>query len=272
MSAMKHMFLQRVVDSPSFYSTYSECQVDTMASVDLSSVMYSPDIVIHHNSPVTQSPDIRSVSIERPSHRNDSSTGVTTARNLSVISRPFADRSINNKQSCIRVLDFTEYDMDSERGDACSIHEFNDLRQSLASYSSGYSSSSSCQSRISKVGFPPAPPCSPCMSDSAIYDVDALGERPDCIGQESSPSHEHQIPHRQCVHHISRHKLANTSRMSMASDTSAFMHAPLCQAGVTKAKSIASNKTIKRRMKQFSKHFHRIMKSTDHSLKTLAVV
>ena len=180
--------------------------------------------------------------------------------------------TLDLSEPCAKILDFEcELDEDSERTDASGAE--NDITSS--GYSSGYSRSKvnseadiSHRSKVtseadishrSKVTSE-----ADVTTDSAVYDLYLLGDRPKCVGEEDTtnlrPRH--------------RAKFSDISTMSIDSDTSVFMQAPLCRQSVTANKSKASYKTIGRKLKQFRKQFqrHQNKPETCSQLKTLALL
>ena len=254
-----------LIDSPSIYSPYNDCHTNTVHSVELSSAIYSPErrhMFMSMRQPPTAASLSRVSAIDGTRcHDNQLETG------------PVNSTFINQARSCVRTLDFT-LDINCDLDRVENIGTENDLDPEVNSSSSGYSSNSSRRSSRSRshIRLPAAPPSSPNTSDSAIYEGDYLGLRPECIGQDFSP--ELVRRYSQIRSQGQRSSSADLTMMSTDSDASMFMQRPMCRQSIAVAKSKASYKTISRKLKQFSKqfHFHHIGKSSNCSLKTLAVL
>ena len=249
-----------LTDSPSIYSPHSGYHGDTAASLELSSALYSPEAhmnVIRLRAPPTPG------SLSRVSAIDGSRI---QAEKIGPVNSTFIDgtrscvTTLDLSEPCAKILDFEcELDEDSERTDASGAE--NDITSS--GYSSGYSrskvNSEADISHRSKVTSE-----ADVTTDSAVYDLYLLGDRPKCVGEEDTtnlrPRH--------------RAKFSDISTMSIDSDTSVFMQAPLCRQSVTTNKSKASYKTIGRKLKQFRKQFqrHQNKPETCSQLKTLAVL
>jgi len=230
MATMRYAIVSRIpIDSPSVYSPYSCHHGDTMASVELSSAVYSPT----------------------PEQRQKSPTPITLSyvssidgtRNAQPTTRGPVNSTFNSPlqlQTCVRTLTYVldlELTTDTISG---------------ATSSSGYSSA--VVSSSEEISVTTAHPNS---SDSAIYGCVGLGPRPQCIGQESSHAH-----------HLVNKLTIDASMMSTASDMSFFMEAPMNRPSVTAAKSKGSHKSIARKLKLFRKQLRHLGRSSECHLKS----
>ena len=247
-----------LTDSPSIYSPHSGYHGDTAASLELSSALYSPEAhmnVIRLRAPPTPG-SLSRVSAIDGSRIQAEKTGPVNSTFIDVTRSCVA--TLDLSEPCAKILDFEcELDEDSERTDASGAE--NDITSS--GYSSGYSRSkvnnetdSSQRSKITSE--------EDVTTDSVVYDL--LGDRPKCVGEEDTTNLQPR----------NRAKFSDISTMSIDSDTSVFMQAPLCRQSVTANKSKASYKTIGRKLKQFRKQFqrHQNKPETCSQLKTLALL
>jgi hypothetical protein len=140
-------------------------------------------------------------------------------------------------QSCACVLNFTDLDEEQEN---TTISTENDVDSSTSGYSSGsLRSTVTCQEALQVMQN---------RKNNAIYERNDLGVRPQCVGQEKSPMKK--------VHYHRVSKSPRQPMMARDSDTSSFMHVPMCRHSITSKKSKTTHKSLGHKLKQFRQQFH----------------
>lgn len=292
-----------LAESPTACTSYSEYVPNTPVSVDLSSLMYSPEI---HKIPPTRSgyistadtpkniyqksavccpisTTIKGVNVCQASSVSRSNSNTTTEVSImsslsqvSTMNGAFDDEprgrkfepvnSTFNHNSCVKILDFTEISVEK-----LSVNDINAVScqrkvPSSVHYSStGYSSNYSRST--SKFDLPAASHSSSILSDSGLFEKADIGRRPECIGKEASPKGKDNHIILRNVHFHSNVSHSNEmSVISVESDTSSFMTIPLFRQGISNGESKGSNKLFARRFKQFKKHLRQFGKTSRHNI------
>ena len=293
-----------LTESPKACTSYSECHLNTPVSVDLSSVMYSPEMCKFSSLRLNQSsvaetpkarfqtPDScygksanlressstirqRSLVFERVSHETGEPPKISSLSDLSTLNGTYREGTrtrngpVNSTfihTNCIQVLNFNEINTTWQSDDNKLNTTCNRPSEcSLCPPSTGYSSGSS--NAISQCNLPTAPPSSPVLSDSGVFEKRALGRRPECIGKEASPKLTKANALRRHLKDHSRITTSNEiSMMSIDSDTSSFMSVPLFQHAISNGRT---KNIFIRRLRQFKKHFRHAANMSTAALKFL---
>lgn len=217
------------------------------ASIELSLEVYSPE---KYEAFINIQRSPTSISLSRV-------TSIDGTRRHGNRSRTYPANSTftNAPMTCVQTLEFSSPSYTDTDQDMIS----SSIRAGVNTSSSGYLSKSDADSSVMRLATPTTESSSNQQTDDDICDCQMLGERPECIGQESSPDKSKSG--------------SEIKRIVKAEDyqRSLFTRSGLCGLQLSSTKSKSGRKSISRNLKLFRKQFHQLGKAADCSLETLAI-
>ncbi len=281
-----------LLQSPTIPTSYSDYLMNTAESVDLSSVMYSPELTRRsflraNNTPTEEAAktlSARSASYCREHvtscktlnslcHESLFSEGISArARSVSKINSPASIRPVSGRQRSAISRNVSPLSSTLNQNECVKRLNFNSIGKDkqLGSFpiclsSTGYSSNSS--SSLHRYNQPSVPPPSPILNDTRVFEAQFLDERPECIGKEASPKATSNNDRKKNSH--VQYKALSSKEMSVISidsDTSAFVRLPLFHHALSTARSKASFRFLVRKIRHFKKQFRHFGKRASIAL------